>query len=107
MSAQRAYERLEFLTGTTRCDTAIQEAWGALKAAIEAGGALPLKWDRLTATQAAERVGRTQKHWASLVNQHYAPPADGVDSIGRKYWLASTVDRYARSGYRYGWPDER
>jgi len=96
----RAHLRLSQVSLTPKAWGEVREAWAALDRGLAAGEEFPVAWQRLTSGQAAERAGRTQGSWANLVSQGYAPPQDGFDSLGRKYWCASTVDDFIAHGYR-------
>lgn len=102
MDTEQAWRVLNDALTSPAADPALAGAWSALRAGMRAGHT-PLEWQRLTSSEAAQRAGKASTAWAAAVNQGYAPPHDGRDLIGRKFWLADTVDRYVRYGYRKGW----
>lgn len=85
----------------THDDDILKQAWRALDGALSTGADLPYQWERLTASAAAERAGKSsQGTFQSLVNQGYAPPPDGRDSAGRAFWLKTTIDAFLAGGWR-------
>ncbi len=54
---------------------------------------------RLTAKQAAERLGMPLGTFTAYVSRHQAPQPDGVaDPCGCRWWYESTIDGWVRPG---------
>lgn len=52
---------------------------------------------KLTAAQAAKRLGIRTPTWFAYVYRDQAPPPDGREELsGKPWWYVSTVDRYER-----------